>query len=100
MGGPLSALVAEVYLNFLENEILKSASEARFVHTWARYVDDVLCIWTGNTHNLQGLLQSLNTFDPAMKFTMELGGSSINYLDLRISLVESQNVLTPKFGIL
>ena len=45
------------------------------------------------------LLRTLNNSDPAMTFTLENGGSKINYLDLEVSLAEHSNFLQANFGI-
>lgn len=99
MGGPLSMLLADVFLDHLENEILKTSTRNRFIHQWVRYVDGILCIWTGPEPEIHSFLQVLNDFETSIKFTLELGGLAINYLDLRIELVDHNNLLTPSFGI-
>ena len=100
MGGPLSTSpVAEIYLDLLEKEALKSSRYSEFLHTWARYMDDIFCVWAGSAPSIQSVLQSLNNFDPAMKFTSDIEGSCLNFLDFQISLAESQNVLISTFRI-
>ena len=55
------------------------------IYYWHRYVDDVLCTWTGPRDLLLEFLKYLNNQYPSIKFTLEVGGSSINFLDLTIS---------------
>ena len=55
------------------------------VYYWHRYVDDILFTWTGLVELLCEFLRYLNIFHPSIKFTLEVGGSSINFLDLTIS---------------
>ena len=101
MGGPLSALVADIFKDELETFFVESSSYARATHIrfWARYVDDVLCIWMGPHSVLQDFLQALNNYDPSLKFTLEMGGERINFLDLIISLMEQQNILRASFQV-
>ena len=68
MGSPVSAVVANLYMEFFEELALKSApSRPRF---WKRYVDDPCCIV--RTSDVDGLLSHLNSLRPTIKFTMEL----------------------------
>ena len=45
-----------------------------------RYVDDVLCLWTG------GFLAHLNNLYLSIKFSLEIGEDSIPFLDVRVTL--------------
>ena len=65
MGSPVSAVVANLYMEFFEELALESAP--RF---WKRYVDDTCCImWRGE---VEPLLHHLSDVRPTFKFTMEL----------------------------
>ena len=55
---------------------------------WYRYVDDVLCAWSGSINQLHEFLGLLNSRYPSIRFTMEIGGRHINFLDLGISINE------------
>lgn len=106
MGGPLSSLVAEVFMDRLENDIFtpdhpQFSVFARDIYQWYRYVDDILCIWTGSEAALQAFHEALNLYHPKLKFSLEKGGDSINYLDLSISLEASltTNLLNLNFDI-
>ena len=97
MGGPLSPLVAEIFVTHLEETILHS--KATHVRSWYRFVDDVLCIWRGPRSDLEVFLEHLNRFHPAISFTMDFGGGKISYLHLNIKLEEQDNVLKTSFSI-
>ena len=98
MGGPLSALVADVYMCHLEDVILSSPFSSS-VSFWSRYVDDILCIWTGTKVEIESFSSFLNNLRPSIEFTLEGGGNSIPFLDLLIRLVPVSSLLTPKFSI-
>ena len=50
--------------------------------------------YCGMTHKkLQELYNSLNTLNPDLKFTMEIGNQSICFLDLRISVDENKLII-------
>jgi len=93
MGSPISPLMGEIFMNRVENEIFSSNSPLlQHVHYWCRYVDDVLCLWHGNTEQLTDFLHFINSsLYPSIKFTLEVGGSSINFLDLTITLANNRH---------
>ena len=99
MGGPLSSLVADIFMDDLETRFLSSEPLSPHIRHWSRYVDDVLCVWHGSRTDLKLCLDRLNTICPSLQFTLEIGGQQINFLDLTISLKEYQNVLSPSFNI-
>ena len=48
MGAPLSALVANVYMDHMEKQILGSSHlSVQCMLFYKRYVDDILCVWHG-----------------------------------------------------
>ena len=53
---------------------------------WFRYIDDIFFIWTHGEEKLKIFLNSLNEFDPCIKFTYESNKESIAFLDIKVSL--------------
>ena len=86
MGSPLSPLLAEIFMNHFETQLLHSNHPlVKYVHTWYRYVDDVFCIWSGTQRQLNQFLNHINSLFPTIKFTLETEQeNSINFLDLTI----------------
>ena len=79
MGSPVSPIVANLYMEYLEQKVLSTAPHpSRF---WHRYVDDTFVIH--KEANKQGFLQHINSVDPAIKFTVEDNkeDGSIPFLD-------------------
>ena len=96
MGSPLAPLISEIFMNLLERQVFTSnCMLTRYVGYWHRYVDDVLCLWTGPVDQLKDFLEFLNSLYPSIKFTLEVGDKSINFLDLSISLHAGKH----EFGI-
>ena len=56
---------------------------------FGRYRDDCFVLWDGTVVRLNEFFSFINTLDQDLKFTMELGGSSICFLDLRISVINN-----------
>ena len=79
MGSPVSPVVANLYMEYLEQKALSTGSPPpRF---WHRYVDDTFVIHKET--NKQGFLQHVNSVDPAIRFTVEDNkeDGSIPFLD-------------------
>ena len=67
MGSPLSAVIANLYMeSFEEQAITTSSYEPRI---WKRYVDDTFTIL--DRENVDDFLQHLNNQQPSIRFTME-----------------------------
>ena len=98
MGGPLSMLVADIFMDRLETDILGDGGVSQYIRFWARSVD-IICIWRGPDVEFRNFLGVLNGYDAEIKFTAEIGGNRIDFLDLSISLVEHLNILRANFGI-
>ena len=86
MGSPLSPILAEIYMNNFENEILNNSKYKNNIKIWKRYVDDILLIWSGTDRQLDKLLIDINKVNEDIKFTIEKGNKQINYLDLDIKI--------------
>ena len=79
MGSPVSPIVANLYMEYLEQKALSTAPHPhRF---WGRYVDDTFVIH--KEANKQSFLQHINSVDPAIRFTVEDNkeDGSIPFLD-------------------
>ena len=79
MGSPVSPIVANLYMEYLDQKALSTAPHPpKF---WGRYVDDTFVIH--KDVNKQGFLQHINSVDPAIRFTLEDNkeDGSIPFLD-------------------
>ena len=79
MGSPVSPIIANLYMEHLEQKALRTApNPPRF---WCRFVEDTFVIY--KEVNKQGFLQDINSVDPAIKFTVEDNreDGSIPFLD-------------------
>jgi hypothetical protein len=59
IGGPFSSLLADVFLNNLEESILNNFPVGHRVTFWIRYVDDVLCVWLESDSEIHKFLCDL-----------------------------------------
>lgn len=91
MGNPLSPLLAELFMNDLENKIANSKFFDSCLY-WHRYVDDILIRFKGTDRQLTNFFDFLNSLHPKIKFTLEIEvNNSINFLDLTITKVNNKH---------
>ena len=79
MGSPVSPIVANLYMEYLEQKALSTAPHP--LRFWHRFVDDTFVIH--KEANKQGFLQHINSVDPSIRFTIENNkeDGSIPFLD-------------------
>ena len=87
MGSPLSGLLADIYLDFYENNyILNNNIFANNIIFYGRYVDDTFLIFNGTLRQISNLKNHMNTITHNIQFTMETEtNNQLNFLDLTIT---------------
>jgi len=98
MGGPLSALLAEVYLQkFVKEHIMCQTNPHRQkILFFCRYVDDCFLSIRATKRQAGVILNHLNKLHPSIKFKMEVEENNvINFLDVKV--IKAGNCL--EFGI-
>jgi len=78
MGSPLSPIIADLFLQKLEMDVLNNLPIKPIFYF--RFVDDI-ALSTPHA-SLNDLLLNFNSCHPCLKFTLEIGGNSLNFLDL------------------
>ena len=92
MGSPLGPTLANFCLAYYENEILNKAQDNCKPALYLRYVDDIFCVFRkGQKH--EPLLQHLNSMHKNLRFTVEIGGKSLAFLDTIITLPKKEDEL-------
>lgn len=86
MGSPLSPLCADVFMDGLEKLIHSNHKYCDYLLYWYRYVDDIICLWTGPRTELDEFLSFINSLNSSIQFTMEVGVHRLNFLDLNIDI--------------
>ena len=88
MGSPLGPTLANFCLGLYEEKLFDKSSNSPALYL--RYVDDVFCVFrAGNSH--EAFLDKLNQLHPNLKFTAELGPSTLAFLDTKIELPKSED---------
>ena len=83
MGLPLSLIVANLFMEAIEEGALESA--ALQLRMWVRYVDDTFVLWPHEADELETFHQHLNSQHPSIQFTMEESEGKISFLDVQRS---------------
>lgn len=86
MGSPLSPVMANIYMEYLEEQALESAPLKPSL--WLRYVDDTFVLWP-HQEDVTSLLTHLNNIEPAIQFTMEReSDQTLPFLDVKVQKSE------------
>ena len=90
MGSPVSAVIANLYMEEFEERAIATATYKPKI--WKRYVDDTFT-FLGKDY-VDGFLQQLNSQQPTICFTMEIEkDNTIPFLDTSVSR-DSNGLLT------
>ena len=82
MGSPVSAVIANLYMEEFEEQAIATATYKPKI--WKRYVDDTFTV-LGKDY-VDGFLQHLNSQQPTIRFTMEIEkDNTIPFLDTSVS---------------
>jgi len=85
MGAPTSSIIAEFFLQNLENIRLAHLTEKQKIAGYFRYVDEILLIYDPDHANIQDITNEFNSLHPNLKFTTELEtNNKLNYLNITI----------------
>ena len=81
MGSPLAPTLANLFMAHLEQTWVASRS-APFVYY--RYVDDIFCVFDLDVSNHSEFLTFLNSQHANLKFTVEVGSTTLPFLDVHV----------------
>jgi uncharacterized coiled-coil protein SlyX len=71
MGAPISAILAEVFIQYMEHKYIYPVLRTRKIVAYYRYVDDILIVYDRQKTNIEQTLEELNNMQPSIKFTIE-----------------------------
>jgi hypothetical protein len=85
MGAPSSAVLSEIYLQYLEhNDIYKTLIKHKILG-YFRYVNDILLIYDSTHKDINLMLQEFNNIQPNLQFRIEKEQhNKIDFLDITI----------------
>jgi len=80
MGSPLSPIIADLVLRDIESRAINVLNVP--LPIYFRFVDDILLAAPSDSVN--DIVNTFNSFHPRLQFTLEVGGDSLNFLDVTI----------------
>ena len=86
MGPKNSCSYADIVAEHVDRRVLESKTSYPELMSWFRFRDDTFALWRGTVLRLNEFFELLNSFDANLQFTMDVGGSSLHFLDLLISI--------------
>ena len=86
MGTPMAPSVANLFMGWLEKQMLDSSPVQVNTGLWKRYIDDIFLLWAGNNDDLLTFYRHINSFHPTIKFTMQSSKTDVSFLDIHIKL--------------
>jgi hypothetical protein len=87
MGSPLSPVLSNIFMEFLEARHLAEINEIKF---WVRYVDDIFALIPQDV-NIDSVLLKLNILNKSIKFTLEKeDNNKLPFLDVEILRVNNR----------
>ena len=72
MGGPLSCIIADLFLEDYEEKIDFVINETHINDDWFRYRDDTWLIWQYSLQDLEAFKDYLNSLHSKIKWTYEV----------------------------
>ena len=70
MGSPISGMLAEIYLQYIENDYIKHSFDSNEIIFYRRYVYDILIIYNQNKIKEDQILVKINNIDEHLQFKM------------------------------
>ena len=85
MGSPISGIMAETFLQNLENTHIKHIMENQAITLYTRYVDDILIIYDNRHITEDAIMKQINTIHPNITFDLTSEeNNQISFLDLKL----------------
>ena len=77
-----------LFMAELEEEIFSEIELKPYL--WWRYIDDIFFLWEHGEEKLKEFIEHLKEKHPTIKFTAEWSQTSINFLDVTVSLIDGK----------
>ena len=97
MGTKFAPVYANLVLGFLEISLKEKIREKfgtekanTIMKNYFRFLDDIFVIWDINDGNVNILHEILASLDSNLSFTLDQSGSSVNFLDVKVSKVDTR----------
>ena len=92
MGTKMRPNYANLFVGYVEEQIFNQFNGPK-PELFRRYIDDCLGTTSCTKEELERFIGFVNSFHPALKFTLEISETSVTFLDINIS-VQNNNLAT------
>uniref|UniRef100_A0A8C5QN04 GIY-YIG domain-containing protein n=1 Tax=Leptobrachium leishanense TaxID=445787 RepID=A0A8C5QN04_9ANUR len=97
MGAKFAPGYANIFVAHWEQEVIWENNPFRAnLALWRRFIDDIFIVWEGGREDLDRFFDYVNTNNMDLKFTIEVGDRTLNFLDLNIFITDT-NFCTKTF---
>ncbi|KAM4048903.1 uncharacterized protein ACNLHF_019489 [Anomaloglossus baeobatrachus] len=95
MGSNVAPAYANLFMDYFEGRFVYSyPSFDELTYIWARFIDDIFCIWQGDLESLLLFDSHINNVWPELKFTLNYNQGEINFLDTYIKKDTAGNLFS------
>ncbi|CAJ0965642.1 unnamed protein product [Ranitomeya imitator] len=95
MGARCAPSYANLFLGWWEESVVfENGAYKKFCQKWLRFIDDVIIFWTGTEEDYHLFLTDLNNNPFNIRLTSHLSRTSVEFLDLKLTLEGSYIVTT------
>ena len=90
-GAPNCCSYADLAVSKIDTNVIQAKRNTyQAIRYFGQYRDDFLELWTGSLEKLELFLMFLNSLDSNLHFTLEIGGSDLCFLDLKLTLTDNK----------
>ena len=90
-GAPNSCSYAGLVISPIDYQVFEAMNSTfKELCYFGRYRDDCLSLWVGTNERLEEFFTFLNSLNEDLKFTMEIGGKELCFLDVKLSIVNGR----------
>ena len=90
-GAPNSCSYADIAVSPIDEAVfMQMNTNYKELKYFGRYRDDCFALWIGTVEKLYMFFEFMNSLNNDLKFTMEIGGKEICFLDVKITIVENK----------
>ena len=86
MGTPMAPAIANIFMGWMEQRLLRTSPWSVDPQHWRRFIDDILVIWQHGEERLNQFIKWLNEQHKTIKFTCNYGKTNIPFLDVSMSI--------------
>lgn len=90
MGTPFAVVYATIFMIILEEPVV--TRYARDIAVYRRFIDDIFLLWTGSYDHLIDFITDLRSRDPLIQFTRVISSTSVDFMDISISLDRDRTI--------